>query len=111
MLFESGERCSPRMSHTTSILLRRRWVVSAASMYNAVVVKRLEGACSPPAHSVLHQGGERQQRTAGRQGGREGPEDRRIGWVTGGDASQQHFVELLLAPTALRFNDNDTMLG
>jgi hypothetical protein len=51
-------------------------------MYNVVVVKRLEGACSPPAHSVLHQGGERQQRTAGRQGGREGPEDRRIGWVT-----------------------------
>ena len=56
---------------------------------------------------LLHQCVERQQGTAGRQGGRGGPEDRRIGRVTGGNAGQQHFVERLLARATLRFGDRD----
>src|SRR3989442_572261 len=57
---------------------------------------------------LLHQGVEREQRAAGRQGRRGGPEDRRIGRATGGNACQQHFVEFLLARATLRFGDRDT---
>src|SRR5438309_6418963 len=56
---------------------------------------------------LLHQCVEWEQRAAGRQGSRGGPEDRCIGRVTGGNACQQHFVELLLARTTLRFGDSD----
>ena len=56
---------------------------------------------------LLHQRVERQQGTAGRQGGWGGPEERRIGRCTGGDACQHHFVELLLARATLRFGDGD----
>src|SRR5712691_10830560 len=56
---------------------------------------------------LLHQVVEREQGAAGRQGGRGCPEDRRIGRVTGGNACQQHFVELLLARATLRFGDSD----
>src|SRR5262245_40664690 len=56
---------------------------------------------------LLHQGVEREQGAAGRQGGRGGPEDRRIGRVPSGNARQQHFVELLLTRTTLRGGDRD----
>ena len=56
---------------------------------------------------LLHQCVERQQGATGRQGGRGGPEDRRIGRVPGGNACQQHFVERLLARATLRFGDRD----
>src|SRR5262249_2033174 len=56
---------------------------------------------------LLHQGVERQQGAAGRQGGRGGPEDYRSGGFPGGNSCQQHFVEPLLARTTLRFGDGD----
>src|SRR5215510_6441409 len=50
---------------------------------------------------LLHQGVERQQGAARRQGSRGGPKDYRIGRVPGGDAGQQYFVKLLIARATL----------